>query len=244
MMLPQATISEHEGVRYLHLGSPWVQGAMRLSEPWKLELEYIQQMMLWTLFTPAPEHIVQLGLGAASLTKFCYKQFPNAHISAIELNPEIVRACHLLFELPPNDARLQVQLSDAHTWLDSCVEHARQVDILQVDLYSDQAEHPALESSEFYQACAHALKPDGILTVNILGSPLVHARNIHALQTHFEAVAWLPETHDGNIVAIAFKQAPSIDFDQLYERANTLQKTLGLPASTWVDGLLSWMQGD
>ena len=31
--LPDATISEHDGVRYLHLDSIWVQGAMRISKP-------------------------------------------------------------------------------------------------------------------------------------------------------------------------------------------------------------------
>ena len=31
--LPEVGISEFEGVRYLHLGTPWVQGAMRLDDP-------------------------------------------------------------------------------------------------------------------------------------------------------------------------------------------------------------------
>lgn len=241
MNLPLATISEHNGVRYLHLGSPWVQGAMRLTHPWALELEYIQQMMLWTLFMPAPQHIVQLGLGAASLSKFTYYHFPAAQTSAVELSPDVIRACHLLFELPQNNERLHVQQADAHDWL---LRKQAEIDILQVDLYGDQADHPALESSGFYAACAAALQAQGIACVNILGNSFVHARNISALQEHFEAVAWLPETHDGNLVAIAFKNAPSIDFEQLYERARTLEHDLGLPARSWVDGLMQWMQGD
>ena len=44
-----ATISEADGVRYLHLGTPWVQGAMRIRKPLALELEYIQRMMAWML---------------------------------------------------------------------------------------------------------------------------------------------------------------------------------------------------
>lgn len=244
MTLPQATISEHEGVRYLHLGSPWVQGAMRIEAPWQLELEYIQQMMLWSLFRQDVRHIAQLGLGAASLTKFCYQHYPQAQISAIELNPEVIRACHLLFELPPNDGRLHVLQTDAHTWLTTLAQEGKSLDVLQVDLYSDQADHPAEESSAFYQACSHALSEDGILTVNVLGSSFVHARNIQALQAHFDAVVWLPETHDGNIVVIAFKQAPSIDFDVLYERAAQLEQAWGFATRSWVDGLLSWMQSD
>src|SRR6185295_14461695 len=67
--LAPATMSEADGVRYLHLGTPWVKGAMRIRKPQTLELEYIQRMMAWMLLRPAPQltrgHAVQLGLGAA-----------------------------------------------------------------------------------------------------------------------------------------------------------------------------------
>ena len=51
--LAPATISESDGVRYLHLGTPWVQGAMRIRKPLGLELEYIQRMMAWMLMRPS-----------------------------------------------------------------------------------------------------------------------------------------------------------------------------------------------
>ena len=43
--LAPATISEADGVRYLHLGTDWVQGAMRLRKPHAIELEYVRRMM-------------------------------------------------------------------------------------------------------------------------------------------------------------------------------------------------------
>lgn len=241
-MMPPVTISEHEGVRYLHLGSPWVQGAMRLDAPERLELEYIRQMMMWTLFLDQPRRIVQLGLGAGALTRFCHRHFPDALVEAVELNPEVYRACRLVFELPPDNERLRVHITDALAYLR---QQDATLDVLQVDLYSDQADHPALEDLDFYQACRQALAPHGLLTVNLLGAPLVHARNLHALQQIFAAAAWLPESHDGNIVAIAFKQAPQIDFDELYERAERIRSRLGLDdARNWVDGLYAWMEQD
>jgi len=91
---PPATITEFEGVRFLHLGTSWVQGAMRLSRPDAIELEYVQMMMMWTLFQDAPKHIVQLGLGSAALTKFCHQRFPGARVTAVELNPNVIAICH------------------------------------------------------------------------------------------------------------------------------------------------------
>ena len=38
-------IREARGVRTLHFGSDWVQGAMRIARPWSLELAYTREMM-------------------------------------------------------------------------------------------------------------------------------------------------------------------------------------------------------
>src|SRR3954470_21244694 len=84
------TLSEQDGVRYLHFGTEWIQGAMRLRKPDWIELEYAQQMMSWMLFLEAPHYIVQLGLGTGALTKFCHRQFPAARVTAVELNPSVI----------------------------------------------------------------------------------------------------------------------------------------------------------
>src|SRR5690606_497005 len=42
---PQIAVSDERGVRYLHFGTVWVQGAMRLSRPWDIELDYLRHMM-------------------------------------------------------------------------------------------------------------------------------------------------------------------------------------------------------
>src|SRR5207244_1218973 len=72
--LPEATISELDGVRYLHLGTPWVQGAMHLKQPRVIVLEYVQRMLAWMLWRPqealADGEAVQLGLGAGAITRF------------------------------------------------------------------------------------------------------------------------------------------------------------------------------
>src|SRR3954468_12052323 len=39
-------VSEEAGVRYLHFGSSWIRGAMRLGRPWALELGYTRDMMV------------------------------------------------------------------------------------------------------------------------------------------------------------------------------------------------------
>ncbi len=48
--LPEVSVSDDGEVRHLHLGTPWIQGSMRIDDPSHLELEYIQRMMAWLLF--------------------------------------------------------------------------------------------------------------------------------------------------------------------------------------------------
>jgi spermidine synthase len=238
---PPATITEFEGVRFLHLGTSWVQGAMRLSRPEAIELEYVQMMMLWTLFNGAPRHIVQLGLGSAALTKFCYQRFPGARVTAVELNPNVIAICRALFGLPDDDERLQVREMNA---LDFVLDPANRnsVDVLQVDLYDEEARGPVLDTPEFYQACFDCLSADGVMTTNVFGEFSNYDKNLQAMEQVFDAVVWLPEVHDANIVVIAFKKAPQVDFSQLYARAGEIKRRLNLPAKNWVNGLKEWMR--
>jgi spermidine synthase len=238
---PPATITEFEGVRSLHLGTSWVQGAMRLARPDAIELEYVQMMMMWMLFVQQPRRIVQLGLGSAALTKFCYQKFPEARVAAAELNPNVIAICRDHFGLPPNDARLDVREMDA---LDFVMDPARHgtVDVLQVDLYDEEARGPVLDTPEFYQACADCLGTNGVMTANVFGDFINYDKNLQAMEQAFDAVVWLPEVHDANIVVLAFKHAPQIDFALLYERAADIKRRYNLPAKNWVNGLKEWMR--
>ena len=230
------TLSEQDGVRFLHFGTDWVQGAMRIRRPDWIELEYVQQMMAWMLFNDQPSHIVQLGLGTGALTKFCYRQFQEARVTAVELNPAVIAICSSMFKLPPNDERLSVLEMDA---MDFVLDPSNQgtVDALQVDLYDASARGPVLDTPEFYQACAACLTPDGIMTINLFGEHPSYAKNLKAMRSAFKHIAWLPEVHEGNVVALAFKGAPEFDFAHLYECAEQIKQTSKLPAKSWVNGL-------
>ena len=232
------TFSEHDGVRYLHFGTDWIQGAMRLSRPDRIELEYAQQMMAWMLFIHAPRHVVQLGLGAAALTKFCYRQLVDAEITAVELNPGVIAAARSMFRLPPDDERLRVVEGDALAFVENEAHHDG-IDALQVDLYDATARGPVLDSLEFYAACRACLRGPGMMTVNLFGDHSSFGRNIKAIGAAFEGrVLALPEVHAGNRIALAFN-GPALDvtWSELYERADAIEASTRLPARSWLHGI-------
>ncbi|PLZ01497.1 spermidine synthase [Burkholderia sp. WAC0059] len=232
------TFSEEGGVRYLHFGTEWVQGAMRLRKPQHIELEYAQQMMAWLLFLATPARIVQLGLGAAALTKFAHRFLRPAKVEAVELNPAVVVAARTMFELPPDDARLTVHERDAWDFVNDRANHGT-VGALQIDVYDATARGPVLDSVAFYRAVRACLGAAGVATINLFGDHPSFVRNMKRLNEAFEGrVVALPEVHDGNRIAIAFS-GPSLDVSwaRLETRARLLETKLGLPARSWVKGL-------
>jgi spermidine synthase len=236
------TLSEQDGVRYLHFGTEWVQGAMRIRKPDWPELEYAQQMMAWMLFVDAPHAIVQLGLGAATLTKSCYRQFPEAQVTAVELNPSVIAICAAMFKLPPEDERLRVLEMDAMDFVMDDANHDA-VDVLQCDLYDATARGPVLDTPEFYLACNACLTDQGVMTVNLFGDHPSFAKNIKALRFAFKHVICLPEVHEGNVVALCFRRrgSPDLDLDpeRLAARAAQIVAATKLPAKAWVKGILA-----
>ena len=169
--LPEVTISESAGVRYLHLGTPWVQGAMRIDEPLALELEYVRRMMVWMLLRPpatiAGSHLVQLGLGAGAIARFCSKRL-KMRATVVELNAAVVAACRLWFRLPPSSATFDVLTMDAGRFVADPAQRAT-ADVLAVDLYDHEAASPVLDSAEFYRRCFDVVADGGIMSVNLFG---------------------------------------------------------------------------
>jgi len=232
------TLSEQDGVRYLHFGTEWVQGAMRIRKPDWPELEYAQQMMAWMLFIDHPATIAQLGLGTGALTKFCYKNFPEAQVSAVELNASVIAICESMFKLPDNDDRLSVLEMDALDFVDDPANLGR-FDVLQCDLYDATAKGPVLDTPEFYQSCRACLTERGVMTVNLFGDHPSFNKNLKAMKFAFEHVICLPEVHDGNVVALCFASTPQLDAAALKERAAAIVAATKLPAKSWVKGLLA-----
>ncbi|MDO5653903.1 MAG: spermidine synthase [Brachymonas sp.] len=236
--LPEVQISEDRDSRYLHLDSPWVQGAMRLKDPLLLDLEYIQRMMAWLLFvepaTVADRHAMQLGLGAASLTKFTSKKL-GMLTTCVELNPAVYRACRQWFRLPDNHAQLNVLLGDAGVEI-AKPEWRNAIDALQVDLYDHEAAAPVLDDADFYRACRDALTPEGCMTVNLFGRNSSFARSVEQIAQAFgeEALWAFKPTREGNTVVLA-QRTPSRPPRPLLEaRADVIQQRWGLPAGKWL----------
>ena len=236
--LPEVNFSEFDGIRFLHLGTEWVQGSMLMDAPFDIELDYVQRMMAGLLFMDAgvvaEKHAMQLGLGSAALTKFCYKKL-RMRTTAVELNPQVIAACQRWFKLPRDDARLSVIKADAAAEVQK-PERQGTVDLLQVDLYDHEAAGPVLDSDEFYAHCHDLLTDDGVMTVNLFGRNSSYRQSLVKIASAFgpQAVWAFTPTREGNTVVLAQREPSRPDREVFLKRAGVIESRWGLPAKKWL----------
>jgi spermidine synthase len=207
----RVNVREERGVRYLHLGSEWVQGAMRVARPWALELEYTRELMLPLLLKREhrwPATVLQAGLGAASVTRFLHRHRPRARLTVVEILPEVVAAARASFRLPEESPRLRIVLADACEFV---VDARARYDLIVVDGFDEKGRAGMLDSVPFYVACRGRLAPGGMLAVNLLTRRKSAAPSVQRLREAFgEHVLELPPSEPGNVVVVAARDGLDI----------------------------------
>ncbi|MDO9600400.1 MAG: spermidine synthase [Azoarcus sp.] len=228
-------ISEEAGVRYLHFGSEWVQGAMRIRKPNALELAYTREMMAGLLLRDGlaedtgnwPRKVLLIGLGAASLTKFIYHHCPQSRIQVVEIASSVVAAARQFFRLPEESARFSIQLGCGASFV---LEKDTRFDYILVDGYDRNARAGVLDTLPFYQAVRARLSDQGLMAVNLFGRSKGYKASVERIVTAFEdrAIAF-PSCDSGNVVAFgAAGDAVSRPVAELRERALVLKAETGL----------------
>lgn len=223
-------ISEEAGVRYLHFGSLWIQGAMRIARPWHLELDYTREMMASLLVRDDsyfPRKVLLIGLGAASITKFLYRNYPLAKLTVVEIEPRVVAAARQFFKLPDDPKRLNIVIADGAQFV---AENDKRYDLILVDGFDEDARPGELDTLPFYQMCRARLNDNGVMAVNLLGRSRGFATSLERIREAFDTRALaFPSTDSGNVIALAATGEPiRIALDDLKEQAENLKAETGL----------------
>ena len=223
-------VSEEAGVRYLHFGSPWVQGAMRIARPWSLELEYTRDMMMALLLRPSrrwPKSVLLIGLGAASLAKFLYRNRPRSMLTVVEIDPAVVSAAVQFFKLPVDPRRIAIEIGDGH---DFVAATDREFDLILVDGYDAKSRTGRLDTAVFYRNCRARLGTQGVLVTNFLNARRGLAQSLERISESFAGrVFALPHCDSGNVIALAASGDPiEVSLGAMRSNARRLQRETGL----------------
>ena len=236
--MPRSTIevSEQAGVRYLHFGSEWIQGAMRLSRPNALELAYTKDFMAALLLRPDAKRFLLIGLGAGSIAKFIYYHIAESHLTVVEINEGVLHVAREFFALPNDPDRLDIVIDDGARYV---LETTEKFDTIFVDGFDRHARVGALDTAVFYQACRARLTDQGLIAVNLFGRTRKFDASINRIAQAFDnRIVVLPPSVGGNVIAFgAMGDTVELRGSELKSQVRKLRETSGLNLSHVVRGL-------
>jgi spermidine synthase len=200
---PRPFVLDDGKLRRLHFNLKLVQSEMDIAAPDALALAYTRRMMGFLLFNAAPKHILIVGLGGGSLTKFCHRHLAKSRITALEFSEGVI-ACRDWFAIPPDDERLAVVQAEAADYFARAGSDNR-ADVILLDAYDEDGLAPQLCSAEFYANVRTQLKPDGVLVANISGHGPLAETHIGLIADAFnERSVVIDVSSEGNRIAYAF----------------------------------------
>ena len=229
-------VSETDGVRALHLGSATIQSAMRIREPFALELTYTRGMMCFLLFNANIKNVLAIGLGGGSITKYMHAYCPEILSTVVELNPKIIQVARSQFYVPENDERLEVIEGDGLQYL---ADHHKSADVLLIDAFDSNGIPPDFCSQDFFDQCSSTLKNNGMLAINLWGSDRNFDVYLQRIEQSFKQKVLILRTgRPGNIVVFGFNTAPnSLNITHLRDQAKGLETVHGIEFTHFVNQL-------
>jgi spermidine synthase len=191
--------------RFLHFDFCAIQSVMDLRNPEKLALAYTRKMMAFLLFNRTPQRILLLGLGGGSLAKFCYDNLPDASLTAVEVNQNVI-ALRDEFGIPADDHRFRVINADGAAYT-SVLTHDK--DVILADACDRAGMAAELDSVEFYRTARSRLSAGGVFVANVCGDKDSTAAHLTKLRAVFDEFLSLQVQQDSNIIFFGFKERRS-----------------------------------
>ncbi len=215
--------------RSLHFDFRSVQSEMLIEDPARLTFAYTRKMMSFLLFNPEPRHVVIVGLGGGSLTRFCHAALPQTRLTTIEISHDVL-ALSDLFHIPANDGRNRVIHADAVDYFAADnAQNDEPADVVLIDGCDRWGTAPVFCDAAFYANLRQRMRPDGMLVVNMTG--LDNRRNamLRAASEVFANQQLSVKVRGGNHLLFAFN-APRqvINWSAIQHRARKLEQRHGL----------------
>lgn len=208
---------------------------MLICAPDVMASPYARQMMKALPFPPRLDDILLIGLGGGQQTKFLYRHLPGTRLVTVEIDAAVVDISRTYFMVPENDERLTVVVDDGGSYV---AAHPLSCDVMICDGYDHTFNVPdSLAGEQFYQACARALRPGGVMAVNLdRRSDAWRTAHLRLLRRIFGSHLELPVNANQSILLL-FKHDREQHHAALLERAQRLDALLELDLASFIGSL-------
>ncbi len=139
-----------------------------------------------------------IGMGGGSTSWYVHEALPKATVTAVELDPAIIRLSEKYYKLKATP-RLEISALDGRVHI---LRDKARHDIIFIDAYRGPFVPFHLMTKEFFTLAKKRLKPGGVLAQNIEPSTMLFDRAIVTMLQVFDQVDLYGA--DGNMVAIGY----------------------------------------
>ena len=105
--------------------------------------------------------VLILGLGSGTYASQCSRYFPQAQVTGVEIDEQIVQLAHDYFELPSS---VETAVYDGRAYLAASSER---YDVIMVDAYQDITIPFQMSTVEFFDQVRDHLTENGVMVVNM-----------------------------------------------------------------------------
>jgi len=157
-------ITDNDGIRLLKFDRNH-QSSMHIDDPFATDIEYVGYLHVTIAVKPDPARALVLGLGGGSIVKQLWRDHPELHIDAVELDPEVIEVARAFFSVP--EERVELVWGEGREAL-NMLPHA--YDIVIVDAFDDDHVPRHLTTEEFMREARASMAEDGVIAWNVFGA--------------------------------------------------------------------------
>jgi len=161
----QISVLEDGLNRYLRFNRSF-QGGMVLRDPYESPFLYTSYAHLARVFHPGWRRALVVGLGAGSIPKRFLRDYAEATVESVELDPAVVDVARRFFEVRDHP-RHRIVVQDGRVHLRR--SEAR-FDLIVLDAYFAEGIPFHLATREFLELVRERLAPGGVVVANIIGA--------------------------------------------------------------------------
>ncbi|MFN8223750.1 MAG: fused MFS/spermidine synthase [Gaiellales bacterium] len=159
-------VVDDEDSRFLRFDNSF-QSGMYLADPFRTRFAYTDHLHVALAYAPRAQRVLVIGLGGGAVPKRLWRDFPGLTVDVVELDPDVVTAARRWFELPPDDERLHVTVSDGRRFLEETDERW---DVIMLDAFYADGVPFHLTTLEFIELLRERLHPGGVVATNVIGA--------------------------------------------------------------------------
>ena len=189
-------------------------------DPTELPSIYTRYATIGVAYAENLDKAAVIGMGGGRTTWYLSHHLPELDITAVELDPEIVKIADEYFNVRTGE-NLKVVTSDGRIFVRRTKET---YDYILVDAYRGHFVPFHLITKEFYELAEKRLAPGGVVVQNIAPTTMLYDRALATIGAVFDNIDLYQA--GSNVVAIAYN-GPKKNKEDLLKNAAQLQKKYG-----------------